>query len=29
MTILLFSFTSDNGAVIDGPLPLNGAQKRL
>ncbi|MFP1483508.1 sulfatase-like hydrolase/transferase [Escherichia coli] len=20
-------FTSDNGAVIDGPLPLNGAQK--
>lgn len=24
-TIILF--TSDNGAVIDGPLPLNGAQK--
>ena len=23
-TIILF--TSDNGAVIDGPLPLNGAQ---
>ncbi|MGC6744490.1 sulfatase-like hydrolase/transferase [Escherichia coli] len=25
-TIILF--TSDNGAVIDGPLPLNGAQKK-
>lgn len=26
-TIILF--TSDNGAVIDGPLPLNGAQKAI